>query len=68
MKTTTTTSGNGNGMQMETFSQCEREKQKMAEALKGIKINAFKNCFEQWKNFLIHVSHQMKGTLKVTEI
>ena len=22
----------------------------MAEALKGIKINEFKNCFEQWKS------------------
>ena len=24
----------------------------MAEALKGIKINEFKNCFEQWKKRL----------------
>ena len=24
-------------------------KQKMTEALKGIKINEFKNCFEQWR-------------------
>ena len=27
-------------------------KQKMAEALKGIKIDEFKNCFEQWKKHL----------------
>ena len=27
----------------------EQVKQKRAEALKGIKINDFKNCFEQWK-------------------
>ena len=24
----------------------------MAEALKGIKVDKFKNCFEQWKNCL----------------
>ena len=24
----------------------------MAEALKGIKINKFKNCFEQWEKSL----------------
>ena len=27
-------------------------KQKMAEALKSIKIDEFKNCFEQWKKYL----------------
>ena len=30
----------------------EEVKQKMTEALKGIKIDEFKNCFEQWKNSL----------------
>ena len=30
----------------------EEVKQKMAEALKDIKINEFKNCFEQWKKCL----------------
>ena len=30
----------------------EEVKQKTAEALKGIKINEFKNCFEQWKKCL----------------
>ena len=28
----------------------EEVKQKMTEALKGIKINKFKHCFEQWKS------------------
>ena len=31
------------------FADVKEVKQKMAEALKGIKINKFKNCFEQWK-------------------
>ena len=31
------------------FADVEEAKQKMAEALKGIKIYEFKNCFEQWK-------------------
>ena len=30
----------------------EEVKQKMAEALKGIKIEKFKNCLEQWKKYL----------------
>ena len=30
------------------FADVEEVKQKMAEALKGIKIDEFKNCFEQW--------------------
>ena len=29
------------------FADTEEVKQKMAEALKGIKIDEFKNCFEQ---------------------
>ena len=29
------------------FASVEEVKHKMAEALKGIKINEFKNCFEQ---------------------
>ena len=31
------------------FTDVEEVKQKMAEALKGIQIDEFKNCFEQWK-------------------
>ena len=34
------------------FANVEEVKPKMAEALKGIKINEFKNCFEQWKKCL----------------
>ena len=34
------------------FVHAEEVKQKQAEALKGIKIDEFKNCFEQWKNGL----------------
>ena len=34
------------------FAHVEEVKQKMAEALKGIKINEFKNCFEQRKKCL----------------
>ena len=30
----------------------EVEQKKTAEALKGIKIDEFKNCFEQWKKHL----------------
>ena len=30
------------------FANMEGVKQKLAEALKGIKIDKFKNCFEQW--------------------
>ena len=40
----------------------------MAEALKGIKINEFKNYFEQWGEVSIGVLHQMESTLKVTEV
>ena len=35
--------------QRETFCHVEEVKQKTAEALKGIKIDEFKNCFEQWE-------------------
>ena len=40
----------------------------MAETLKGIKIEEFKNCFEEWKNVSIGILHQMEGTLKATEV
>ena len=40
----------------------------MTKALKGIKIDEFKNCFEQWKNVSIGVLHQMESTLKVAEV
>ena len=50
------------------FALVEEVKQKTAEALKGIKIDEFRNCFEQWKKVLIGVLHQMESTLKVTEV
>ena len=34
------------------FADVEKVKEKMAEALKGIKIDEFRNCFEQWKKSL----------------
>ena len=34
------------------FANVEEVKQKTAEALKGIKIDKLKNCFEQWKKCL----------------
>ena len=34
------------------FANVEEVKQKTAEALKGIKINEFKSCFEQWQKCL----------------
>ena len=39
-----------------------------AGILKDIKIDEFKNCFEQWKKVLIGVLHQMESNLKVTEV
>ena len=50
------------------FVDVEEVKQKKTEALKGIKIDEFKNYSEQWKNFSISVLHQMESTLKVTEV
>ena len=49
------------------FADVQEVKQKMAEALKGIKTDKLKNFFEQWKNVLTGVLHQMESTLKVTE-
>ena len=34
------------------FADVEEVKRKMADALKGIKIHEFRNCFEQWKKNL----------------
>ena len=48
------------------FVDVEEMEQK-TEALIGIKINKFKNCFEQWK-VLIGVLHQIESTSKVTEV
>ena len=51
------------------FAYVEEVKQKTSEALKAIKIDEFKTCFEQWeKKVSIGVLHQMESTLKVTEV
>ena len=50
------------------FADVEKVKQKMVEALKGIKITKFKNCSDQRKNVSIGVLHQIENALKVTEI
>ena len=54
--------------QGEMFCRCGRSDTKMGETLNVIKINEFKNCFEQWKKVLIGVLHWMKNTLKVTKV
>ena len=50
------------------FASVEEVKQKMAEALKGIKIQEFKNCFEQWEKRLNRCIASNGGYLKVTEV
>ena len=50
------------------FDSVDEVKQKMAEALKSIKINKFRNCFERWKKASTGVLHQMESTLNVTEV
>ena len=50
--------------QREIFYQYGRGETKAAEALKGIKIDKFKNCFEQLEKVLIGLLHQMESTLK----
>ena len=50
------------------FADVEELKQKMAEALKGINNDEFKNCLRSGKNTLIAVVHQMESTLKGTEV
>ena len=49
------------------FANVEEVKQRPAEALKGIKMDEFKNCCEQWKIHLDNV-FQIESTLKVTEV
>ena len=50
------------------FTDVEEVKQKMAEALKGIKIDMFKNCFGQWEKSLNRHVASDESTLKVTEV
>ena len=50
------------------FAHVEEMKQKTAEALKGIKIDEFKKCFEQWEKCLGRCIASDGSTLKVTEV
>jgi hypothetical protein len=38
--------------QRKTFADVEEEKKKMMEALKGITLTEFQDCFEKWKTRL----------------
>ena len=48
------------------FADVEDVKQKMAEALKGMKTDESKNYLSSGKKVSIGVLHQMENTLKVT--
>ena len=50
------------------FADVKQVKQKMAEALKSIKINGTKTVWGSGKNVLIGILRQMESTLKVAEI
>ena len=50
------------------FANVEELKQKMVEALKGIKIDKFKTVLSSGKNVSIGVLHQMESTMKVAEV
>ena len=49
------------------FTDVEEVKQKMAEAIKGIKSDVFKNCLSSGKNVSVGVLHQMESTLKMPD-
>ena len=50
------------------FADEEEMKQKMAEALKGVKINKVKSSWAMGKNVLIGVLYQVESILKVTDV
>ena len=50
------------------FYRCGIGETKMAEALKGIKIDEFKTDLISGQHILIGVLHQMESTLKVIEV
>ena len=54
--------------QREMFWHCGRGETKAIEALKGIKINKFKNCLEQWKKCLNRCTASNGESLKMTEV
>ena len=57
-----------NILKRKPFADVEEVNQKTAEALKGIKIDEFKNCFEQWENRLNRCISSNESTLKVTDV
>ena len=57
-----------NVLKRKGFADVEEVKQKTAEALKGIKIDKFKNSFEQWEKVSIGALHQVESTLKVAGV
>ena len=57
-----------NDLKGKHFADVEEVKQKMAEALTGIKINEFNFFLNSGKNVSIGTLHQMESTLKVTEV
>ena len=48
--------------------EVEEVKQKVAEALKGIKSTSLKTVLSSGKTILIGVLHQIKSTLKMMEV
>ena len=58
---------NKKGPKGKHVADVEEEKQKMVEALKGIKWMSLNTVFSSGKNVSIGALHQMEGTLKVTE-
>ena len=50
------------------FAAVEEVKQKIAEALTGIKNDELKTVLNSGKNVSIVVLHQMESTLKETEV
>ena len=55
-------------LERKCFADVEEVKQKMAEALKVIKIDDFKNVLSSGKNVLVCVLHRMGNILQVTKV
>ena len=52
---------------MEKVKQTNKQTEP-ADSLRGIKINEFKNCFEQWRKRLSRCIASNGGTWKVIEV
>lgn len=59
---------NEKGPKGKHVADMEEEKQKMVEALKGIKLMSLNTTFSSGKNIPISALHQMADTLKVTKV